>query len=72
MRNINLRYVEETYAKDKTLQSFSLHYPDTFNFGYDIVDDIAVNDPTRRAMVWCNPGRRGACLHLRGHEDLVG
>ena len=55
MRNINLRYVEETYAKDKTLQSFSLHYPDTFNFGYDIVDDIAVNDPTRRAMVWCNP-----------------
>ena len=43
MRNINLRYVEETYAKDKTLQSFSLHYPDTFNFGYDIVDDIAVN-----------------------------
>lgn len=55
MRNINLRYVEETYAKDKTLQSFSLHYPDTFNFGYDIVDDIAVNDPTRRAMIWCNP-----------------
>ncbi len=55
MRNINLRYVEETYGRDKTLQSFSLHYPDNFNFGYDIVDDIAVNDPTRRAMIWCNP-----------------
>ena len=55
MREINLRYVEETYGRDKTLQSFSLHYPDNFNFGYDIVDDIAVNDPTRRAMVWCNP-----------------
>jgi acetyl-CoA synthetase len=55
MRNINLRYVEETYGRDKTLQTFSLHYPETFNFGYDIVDDIAVNDPARRAMVWCNP-----------------
>ncbi len=55
MREINLRYVEETYGRDKTLQTFSLHYPDTFNFGYDIVDDIAVNDPTRRAMIWCNP-----------------
>ena len=26
--------------------------PDDFNFGYDIVDDIAVNDPERVAMVW--------------------
>ena len=51
MRNINLRYVEETYAKDKTLQSFSLHYPDTFDFGYDIVDDMAVNDPTAFAAL---------------------
>ncbi len=58
MRNINLRYVEETYAKDKTLPVVSPHYPDTFNFGSDIVDDIAVNDP-RRAMVWCNPERGG-------------
>ena len=27
-----------------------MHYSDDFNFGYDIV----VNDPDRRAMVWCN------------------
>lgn len=55
MRNINLRYVEETYAPDGQLETFSVHYPDNFNFGYDIVDDIAMNDPDRRAMIWCNP-----------------
>ena len=45
MRNINLRYVKETYDLD-------IDCPDDFNFGYDIVDDIAVNDPERVAMVW--------------------
>ena len=55
MRNINLRYVDETYAPDGQLETFSVHYPDNFNFGYDVVDDVAVNDPDRRAMIWCNP-----------------
>ena len=55
MRNINLRYVDETYAPDGQLKTFSVHYPDNFNFGYDVVDDIAMNDPDRRAMIWCNP-----------------
>ena len=55
MRNINLRYVEETYNEDGVLQSFDVHYPEDFNFGYDVVDDIAVNDPDRKAMVWLNP-----------------
>lgn len=55
MRNINLRYVDETYAPNGQLETFSVHYPDNFNFGYDVVDDIAMNDPDRRAMIWCNP-----------------
>ncbi|NTW28090.1 MAG: AMP-binding protein [Coriobacteriia bacterium] len=55
MRHINLRYVDETYDEQGVLESFGLHYPDDFNFGYDVVDDIAENDPDRRAMVWCNP-----------------
>ena len=55
MRNLNLRYVEETYNEDSVLQSFDVHYPEDFNFGYDVVDDIAVNDPDRKAMVWLNP-----------------
>ncbi len=55
MRDINLRYVDETYDENGVLQTYSVHYPDTFNFAYDVVDDIAENDPDRKAMVWCNP-----------------
>jgi acetyl-CoA synthetase len=55
MRNINLRYVEEKYDQDGVLQDYKVNYPDSFNFAYDVVDDIAINDPGRRAMVWCNP-----------------
>lgn len=55
MRNINLRYVDESYDENGLLKTFKVKYPDNFNFGYDVVDDIAVNDPDRRAMVWCNP-----------------
>ncbi len=55
MRNINLRFVEEEYAEDGQLSSFKVNCPENFNFGYDVVDDIALNDPDRRAMLWCNP-----------------
>ncbi len=55
MRNINLRYVDEAYSEDGVLTKFDIHAPDNFNFAYDVVDDIAVNDPSRRAMIWCNP-----------------
>lgn len=54
MRNINLRYVEEEYDKNGILTKLKVNCPENFNFGYDIVDDIAVNDPDRRAMLWCH------------------
>ena len=55
MRNINERFVKETYSENGLLTDFRVTAPDSFNFGYDVVDDIAENDPDRRAMVWCNP-----------------
>jgi acetyl-CoA synthetase len=42
MRNINLRYVDETYDDNNVLTSYRLKYPDSYNFGYDVVDDIAI------------------------------
>ena len=55
MRNINERYVTETYADDGQLATFEVHCEPSFNFAYDVVDDIAENDPERRAMIWVNP-----------------
>ncbi|MDR2606659.1 MAG: AMP-binding protein [Oscillospiraceae bacterium] len=54
-RGINLRYVNEEYDENGVLIKYTLKYPDNFNFAYDVVDDIAVNDPERKAMVWLNP-----------------
>lgn len=55
MKHLNEKYVEETYDESGCLSSFRLHYPDTFNFGYDVVDAIAAEEADRPAMVWCNP-----------------
>lgn len=55
MRDINLRYVEEEYNEDGQLLSFKTNVPEDYNFAYDVVDDIAINDPDRRAMIWLNP-----------------
>ena len=52
MRNINLRYVDETYDENGLLETYKIKYPETYNFGYDVVDDIAINDPERVALVW--------------------
>ena len=55
MRNVNLRYVTESFDENGLLTDFSLHYPESFNWAYDVVDDIARAEPDRPAMVWLNP-----------------
>ena len=54
MRNINQRYVEETYDENGLLKTIGFRWPDNFNFGYDIVDDIAGHEPDLRALVWAS------------------
>jgi len=54
MRNIHMRYVKEEYNEDGLISKYEMITPEDFNFAYDIVDDIAVNDPSRRALVWCD------------------
>ena len=54
MRNINERYVEETYDEKGLLKTIGFRWPENFNFGYDIVDDIARHDPDMRAVVWAS------------------
>jgi len=55
MRKLNERYVRETYDADGLLTNFDVEYPESFNFAYDVVDDIATAEPDRPAMIWSNP-----------------
>lgn len=48
------RFCKETADENGALQKIELCYPDNFNFGYDVVDVIADEEPEKRALVWCN------------------
>lgn len=52
MQGLNLKYVNETYDDNGCLKTFSLNIPENFNFGYDIVDEMARLEPNKTAMVW--------------------
>ena len=58
MRNIHKRYVRETYNEQGLLTDFDVVCPPDFNFGYDVVDDIANATPERRAWYGATPKAR--------------
>ncbi len=35
-------------------QNYKVNVPDNFNFGFDIVDEWAKQEPEKKALVWCN------------------
>lgn len=37
------------------MENFAVKVPENFNFGYDIVDAWATEEPGRRALTWTNP-----------------
>ena len=45
-------YCREQFGAQGRLSHIGFHWPDNFNFGYDVVDAIAEKDPDKRALVW--------------------
>lgn len=41
-----------SYADFK--QNYRVNFPENFNFGFDIVDEWAKQEPDKKALVWCN------------------
>lgn len=52
--SIYKEFCTEKVDDNGRLIDIDFHYPDNFNFGYDVVDRIASETPDKRAMVWCN------------------
>ncbi len=48
------RFCREGFDQNGILNYFEPVVPETFNFAYDVIDEIARLQPDRRAMVWCN------------------
>jgi acetyl-CoA synthetase len=36
------------------VENFTISVPESFNFGYDVADEIARNEPDRVALIWCD------------------
>ncbi len=54
MEHFYQRFCKEGFDQDGVLNYFEPLPADNFNFAYDVVDEIAKEEPERRAMVWCN------------------
>ncbi len=39
---------------DDFIENFSISVPDSFNFAYDVADEMARRDPDRVALIWCD------------------
>lgn len=54
MGRLYKEYLIETYDQNGNVEHVSYKKDPDFNFGYDIVDRIAKENPEKIAMVWCN------------------
>ena len=65
--SIYQKFCTEVTDENGALKKITLHYPDNFNFGYDVVDEIAKETPDKRAIVWCNTENEE---HIFSFEDV--
>lgn len=52
MQRLYKNYVTETLDEAGCLKDITFRIPDDFNFGFDVVDEIAKKSPDKVAMVW--------------------
>lgn len=68
LNNFYKRFLDDTFDENGTLVKLEMHVPDNFNFGYDVIDEIAKIEPDHRAMVWVNDEGEE---HVFSYSDLM-
>lgn len=54
MEPLSEQFSTTTFDEQGHIAGFKVHYQDNFNFGYDVVDAIAAQEPEKRAVQWCD------------------
>lgn len=54
MEPLSEQFCSATFDEKGQLTGIDLHYEENFNFGYDVVDAIAAEEPDKRALQWCD------------------
>lgn len=63
-------FCRETLDQTGIPTQFSLKYPENFNFGYDVVDVLARENPDGLAVMWCNTDGEEKRLTYRDIMEL--
>lgn len=52
-------------------ENYRCHVPADFNFGFDIVDEWARQEPEKMALVWCNDHEEEKTLYFYRYQPYV-
>ena len=52
MSDFYKKFVKEEYNSSGELTKFEVDLANNYNFGYDVIDEIAANEPERAALYW--------------------
>ena len=52
MERLYKRFVNEVLDEKGMLKDISFNIPDDYNFGFDVIDEIARRTPDKKAMIW--------------------
>lgn len=63
------RFIKQTHftSQEDFKKNFKIEVPENFNFGYDVVDAWAAEEPERKALLWTND--KGECINF-SYADL--
>ena len=70
MEPIYKRYSESKIDENGRLIGFDINCPDNFNFGYDVVDAIANEEPKKQALVYCDENGNERKFTFKEMSDL--
>ena len=70
--NILDRFVSKIdYASyEDFYNNFSIKIPESFNYGFDVVDVIAKESPDKIALVWCDDKGAEATFYVQTNERI--
>lgn len=54
MEPLYKKFSTAEFDEQGNFKNFSLHYEENYNFAYDVVDEIAKQEPDKKAVVWCD------------------
>ncbi len=69
MERIYKQFVTETLNQNGKLVGIDFHYPENYNFGYDVVDVLAERYPDKNAMIWLSREKEEKVFTFRDIQE---